>query len=77
MSDKINSFNEPSPAYRDLCAEINANPDILSGLYDLDLLPEQVNDEITKSSQMLMMAFFFGYKHAINNALTGVDGNES
>lgn len=66
-----------SPGFLKLLAYVNATPDIVSGLYDLGILPEQVNGKKTASSEMLMIAFVSGYLRAMkvvqDVTLRGVD----
>lgn len=60
MSEK----QPPSQAYLAMLDYINNTPDLISSLYDLDLLPEQVNDKKTATNKMCMMAFVWGYQMA-------------
>jgi hypothetical protein len=51
-----------SPGFQRLLTEINASPGMISALYDLNLLPEQVDNRPTRSSRELLIAFAMGWK---------------
>lgn len=51
---------KPSKAYQDILAYINATPDLISLLYDLNLLPEVVQDD--PHGRREMIACYFGYR---------------
>lgn len=52
----------PSEQYKALLDEINASPVLTGVLYDLNLLPETVNDEPGFTSRRAMIAVVFAYK---------------
>lgn len=51
-----------SESYILTCEYINDTPELLSALYDLNLLREQVSDKRTHTSEMAMLAFVWGYR---------------
>lgn len=55
---------EPSPAYKDMLAYINATPRLLSLLYDLNLMPEQVEHD--PANKRAMLACYFGYRVGVD-----------
>lgn len=55
---------KPSPGYHQMLDYINSTPEVLSSLYDLNLMPEQVSDRKRVTSKMCMMAFVWGYQLA-------------
>jgi hypothetical protein len=50
-----------SPGYMRILAAISASPPLLSALYDTGLLPEVVDDKLTRSSRHCMLAFYAGW----------------
>jgi hypothetical protein len=51
---------KPSPKYKELCEYVTNTPRLLSALYDLNLLPEQVSKSAPARQRML--AFILGFK---------------
>ncbi len=53
-------MSKPSAEYTKILAYINAEPTLLSLLYDLNLLPEMVKED--KADRRAMLACYFGYR---------------
>lgn len=53
-----------SKAYMAVLDIINNDPELISALYDLNLVPELVDDKKGYASRQLMLAFVLGYGHA-------------
>lgn len=51
-----------SEGYLSIVKLINNTPILVSALYDLNLLPELVNDKKRHTSEQLMMAVVMGFK---------------
>lgn len=63
---------KPSNEYRKILKYINSQPRLLSLLFDLDLLPEQID---TDEARRQMLAAYFGYRVGIDtNPVKGVVG---